>query len=271
MSDQSITLDALWLLFGVVQSFTLVFEGWGWIFTGAVAFAAYKLVVWAGLGLLARQSGKDAASRTLLLLRVFALGLRSQKLFDVLSQVWLRTGSIGLIAGPDLVTATVEPHEFLDFVGGRLSRQFVQGEIDLEARLSHMDDRPDPDGRYRVNEFFCRADTWQMTMQRLAGQSDAVLMDLRSFASSNRGCTYELHQLMNSVPIDRVILVIDDSTDRTFLEMTVREIWQNLESSSPNIELSKPAIRCFPVKQQTSAEMANLLLGLYGSRHAVNG
>jgi hypothetical protein len=271
MSDQSITLDALWLLFGVVQSFTLVFEGWAWIFTGAVAFAAYKVVVRAGFGRLARTSGKDSASRSLLLLRVFSLGRRSQKLFDVLSQIWLRTGSISLIAGPDLVTATVEPHEFLDFVGGRLSRRFVQGETDLEARLSHLDAQPDPDGRYRVNEFFCRADTWQMTMQRLSGRSDAVLMDLRSFASNNRGCIYELRQLMNIVPLDRLILVIDGSTDRNFLETTVGEIWQNLEPESPNLELPKPAIRCFPVERQTSEEMAHLLLTLYGGQPAVKG
>jgi hypothetical protein len=38
MSDQSITLDAMWLMFGVVQSITLVFEGWAWIFTGLAAF-----------------------------------------------------------------------------------------------------------------------------------------------------------------------------------------------------------------------------------------
>jgi hypothetical protein len=45
MSDQSISLDALWLLFGVAQSFTLVFEGWAWIFTGLVALVAYKLAL----------------------------------------------------------------------------------------------------------------------------------------------------------------------------------------------------------------------------------
>lgn len=262
MSDQSITLDALWLLFGVAQSFTLVFEGWEWIFTGAVAFSACKLVVWAGLGSLARKRSEQAASRMLLLLRVFSLGRRSQKLFDVLSQIWLRAGSIHLIAGPDLATATVEPHEFLDFVGGRLSRQFVQGETDLEQRVARIDTRPDPDGRYRVNEFFCRADTWQMTMQRLAGRSDAVLMDLRSFSSGNQGCIYELRQLVNHVPVYRVTLVIDDSTDRNFLETTLRELWQHLEPTSPNAGLSNPVIRCFPVMQQKAAEMERLLLML---------
>ena len=269
MSDQSISLDALWLLFGVVQSFTLVFEGWAWIFTGLVAFVGYKLALRIGFTVPSRDRGDSAKARLLLLLRVFSLGQRSERLFDRISNVWLRSGSIGLIAGPDLVTSTVEPHEFLNFLGGRLSRQFVQGEADLEQRVSHMDTQPDPDGRHRVNEFFCRSDTWQMTMRRLVDRSDAVLMDLRSFSKSNQGCIYELRQLFNSIALNRVILVIDDSTDRTFLEMTVGDIWQNLEPSSPNIELSRPTVRCFSVKRQSPAEMKKLLHILFSARTVI--
>jgi hypothetical protein len=268
MSDQSIRLDALWLLFAVVQSFTLVFEGWAWIFTGFLAFVAYKLTLNIGFSALSRGRGDKNKARVLLLLRVFSLGQRSERLFDRISTIWLRNGSIGLIAGPDLVTSTVEPHEFLDFLGGRLSRQFVQSDADLEQRIAHMDIRPDPDGKHRVNEFFCRSDTWQMTMRRLMDRSDAVLMDLRSFSKRNQGCIYELRQLFNTIAVDRVILVIDESTDRIFLETTVGEIWRNLEPSSPNTKLPIPTVRCFSVKQQSSREAMNLLNLLYGVQAA---
>lgn len=80
----------------------------------------------------------------------------------------------------DLVTSTVEPHEFLDFLRGRIGRQFVSSALDLEQRISAMDRLPDPDARYRISEFFCHNDTWQMTVDRLATASDVVLMDLRS-------------------------------------------------------------------------------------------
>ncbi len=258
MSDQSINLDALFLLFGIVQPIVLVFDGWGWIFTGLVAFLAYKVVVWAGFRVL--SSGRDAATsgRALLLLRVFSLGQRSKRMLDLLSHVWLRCGPINLIAGPDLATATVEPHEFMDFLGGHLSRRFVQGETDLAERLSCLDIQPDPDGLYRVNEFFCRANTWQITMQALAGQCDAVLMDLRSFTRSNQGCLYELHQLVNSVSLDRLILVIDSSTDWSFLEATLQDLWLHLDSASPNGDLARPVIHCFSVKKQTPAEIEQL-------------
>ena len=58
---------------------------------------------------------------------------------------------------------------------------------------------PDPDGRYRIKEFFCYNDTWQMTMERLAAASDAVLMDLRSFSRVNQGCIFELGRLLDGV------------------------------------------------------------------------
>lgn len=263
MSDQSITLDAIVLLFGIVQSFTLVFEGWLWIFTGLVAFAAYKIIVQLGNMFIAKQLGDTAMTGRLLLLRVFSLGHRSEKLFDMISRVWLRKGSISLIAGPDLATTTLEPHEFLNFMGGKLSRQFVSGESDLENRVLNLDIRPDPDGRHRVNEFFCRADTWQITMQRLAAESDAVLMDLRSFSKINQGCTFELQQLLNYVSLNRIVLIVDDSTDRIFLEETIKTLYQQLNPSSPNSQNKEGVVRLFTFKKKGFNEIKNLLVILF--------
>jgi hypothetical protein len=260
-SDQALILDAMWLLFAVVQSIAFTFEGWAWIFTGLVGFAAYKLVAWAGFA----RTLPGSSGPMLLLLRVFSLGRRSERLFDSLSKRWLRAGSVGLIAGPDLATATVEPHEFLEFVGGRLSRQFVQGDADLEGRVAEMDRRPDPDGRHRVNEFFCYADTWQMTMRRLAGESDVVLMDLRSFSPSNQGCRYELEQLLAHVPLDRVVLVVDGSTERAFLERMLRDLWQQVPADSPNRALGQPEVRLFETRTQSPAELRALLMLLFGA------
>src|SRR5690606_32132951 len=133
-SDQALTLEAMWLLFAVVQTVSFAFEGLAWMAAGVVAFAAWKLVTTVGFRLAglgqapasstARPGGDgagQAAAPALLLLRVFALGARSERLFDALGKRWLRIGNIDMIAGPDLATTAVEPHEFLDFVGGRLS------------------------------------------------------------------------------------------------------------------------------------------------------
>jgi hypothetical protein len=246
MSDQSLTIDALWLVFGLLQSITLLFEGGAWVFTGVAAFAAFKLVTRAGFALWREgREAPPARAPLLLLLRVFALGRKSERLFDVLARRWLRAGGIGLIAGPDLATTAIEPHEFLAFVGGRLARQFVHDDADLERRVARLDTRPDPDGRFRVTEFFCHADTWQMTMRRLARASDAVLMDLRSFSPANQGCLYELEELLGAVPLDRVLFVVDRSTDRPFLERSLGELWPRVPAGSPNRDLARPAAHLF--------------------------
>lgn len=79
LSDQSIMLDALWFVFGVVQSIGLAFEATPWILTGLVAFVGYKLV--SRLGFRWIDAARRASeSQTLLLLRVFALGKRSERL-----------------------------------------------------------------------------------------------------------------------------------------------------------------------------------------------
>jgi hypothetical protein len=98
----------MWLLFGVVQSIGLAFEGLPWAVTGIVAFAAYKLAATVGFPFLAAVS-PDASPRMLLLLRVFALGKRSEQLLRALRKLWLRSGTIALIAGPDLVASSLPP------------------------------------------------------------------------------------------------------------------------------------------------------------------
>jgi hypothetical protein len=258
MSDQSLTLDAMWLMFGVVQSITFAFEGSLWILTGLLGFAVYKIASRTGFEIagVAHQSDR---SPTLLLLRVFALGGKSERLFDAFSKRWLRVGGISMIAGPDLVTATVEPHEFLDYVAGRLSRRFVRGSEDLERRIAAMQRGPDPDGRYRVNEFFCHADTWQATMARLAADADAVLMDLRSFSPSNQGCIFELRQLLHVVPLDRVVFLIDDTTDRGFLEQVLRDSWRRVRPDSINRRLASPRARLAHISALGATDVSALM------------
>jgi hypothetical protein len=261
LSDETLTIDALWLLFGIVHSIDLVFEGWVWFFTGLVAFAAFKAATVIGFSL--SRAAPRPKPRTLLLLRVFALGTRSERLFDLLRAHWLHLGNITLIAGPDLITTTVEPHEFLDFLGGEMSRQFVRDRDDLARRISAMDTKIDPDGRFRADEFFCRADTWQITMHELAGRSDAVLMDLRSFSPANRGCLFELGELLNSVDLTRVVFVIDASTDRRFLETSLTGLWSTVSMDSPNRMHKAPAARLLELDARlTGPAMRQLFAGL---------
>ena len=234
LSDQSIIIGAIWLLFAITYSIGLTFEGKWWIMSGLGAFLVFNYsarLAFPGLG---RLQKNPVESPRLLLLRVFALGRRSEHLYHALGAKWRTIGSIQMIAGPDLTTTTLEPHEFLDFLSGKLARRFIDSARTLDLRITEMDLHADQDGRFRVSEFFCHDDTWKMTLARLADQSDAVLMDLRSFSAKNAGCIFEINELFNLVLIARVVFVIDKTTDEAFLRESVQQAWRQMNPRSPN-------------------------------------
>jgi hypothetical protein len=231
LSDRSLMLDALWLLFASAYTMWLVLGGLAWAATAPAAFLAYKLVL-GGQQRFARRASD--ATRGLTFLRVFSLGRRSDVLLDSVAKYWRHIGSVQVITGPDVALSTVQPHQFLDFLSGKLSRHFVRDQASLEHSLAARDRVRDPDGRFRINNFFCHADSWQPALPRLVEEGDAVLMDLRNFSSTNAGCIHELRHLAQNVPIDQCLLIVDHTTDEPFLERTLKEAWQQLSPESPN-------------------------------------
>ena len=266
LSDQSVTIDAIWLTFGIVNSMGRVFHGARWILSGLVAFAVFKIIGALGFSLVGLK--KYPAAPRLLLLRVFALGRRSERLYDVVGKHWRTTGSIQMIAGPDLATTTVEPHEFLDFVTGKMARRFIDSGQTLDLRIEQMDLKPDSDGRFRVTEFFCHDDTWKITLSRLADESDAVLMDLRGFSQNNAGCVFEINELFNVVPLRRVVFVFDDSTDQQFMRNTMQMAWQQIKERSPNRSLPSGEITLLQFAAPHRREMRNLLYAISAAANA---
>jgi hypothetical protein len=262
ISDRSIIIDAIWLLFGVVQSTILGFDNVLWFLAGLLAFVVYKVVAWAGFSLLGYKVPAMRKSPTLLRRRVFSLGKRRERLFDALAMHWRYAGSIRLIAGPDLVTTTVEPHEFLDFLSGKLARRFIDRPQTFELRISEMDMQPDRDGRFRVNDFFCYDDTWRMVLSRLIGESDAVLMDLRGFSSQNAGVGFEIDELINVVPLGRVVFIIDDTTDELCLRQTMQQSWDHMGPTSPNRLSASGPLCLFRFTESRNGELQQLLHAL---------
>src|SRR5688572_2345493 len=259
ISEQSIMIDAVWLLFGIFQSVGLIFEGEVWFVASLLAFVVYKIISWSGFSVLGYRVSSSRKSPNLLLLRVFSLGQRSERLFDVLGMHWRYVGSIRLIAGPDLATTTMEPHEFLDFLSGKLTRRFIDSTQTLDLRISEMDVQPDRDGQFRVNDFFCYDDVWKMVLSRLISTSDVVLMDLRSFSSQNAGCVFEINELINVVSLGRVMFIIDETTDESFLRQILQQSWDHMSSSSPNRLSTSGALQLFHLKRLSDRELQQLL------------
>jgi hypothetical protein len=224
-SDVQLVIDCWWLVAtaeAIATGLSPIY-GFGSVAGGAVAFLAYRAGVAAVLR--GRPGGQELSGRRLLLLRVFGYRSRTESLFDRVAQSWRFHGPVLLIAGADLARRTVDPADMLAFIRGRLADQYVATRDEVPERLNRLDLAPDPDGRFRVSELYCRRDTWQPTLQALLDASDAVMMDLRSFSERNAGCIFELEQLIMRVPVDKVVLIADQTTDLRLLNSVLGEAW----------------------------------------------
>lgn len=260
VNDQSLILDALWLVFGLNDSLDLALQGTAWAAAGVVAFVVYLATVRFSFRLLAHNKAPECSS--LLVLRVFYLGKRSETLFEAISRHWRYVGPVQLIAGPDLAAATVQPHEFLDFISGRLERRFINNPRSLDRGVAELDIYPDFDGRFRINEFLCHDDTWQATLAALVQHSDAVLMDLREFTSKRQGCIYEIQQLLQYMPLERIVMLVDATTNGEFFKDTVATAWNALPVGAPNRAVPKPRLTVIEGRPETDSDLHALLAAI---------
>lgn len=201
------------------------------------ALLAYWLVTRYGLQPL-------RSNRRLLVLRVFAQDTRGERLMDELEYRWRFIGPIALIGGTDMAAHTIDPAKAANFLRGRMKDGFVPNAEVLNRRVNNFDDEPDPDGRYRINEFFCFCDIWQLAVQRLLQDCDAVVVDLRGFTAARRGTAWELAQLRDTGALTRTVFLIDRETDQAAVHQAL--------GSSPALPL--PAARVMAMDRWMDGE-----------------
>jgi uncharacterized membrane protein (DUF2068 family) len=266
ISDQSLLIDSIWLIFALGHATFLNPSEPEWIVSGLVAFLVYKLISVAGFSLIKQKKPPERIPQ-LLFLRVFSLGKRSQSLYQAITALWRLGGNPIFITGPDLLTSTVEPHDFLDFLGNKLPQRFTDSEETLKRQIERADTTPDHDGNYRIHDFFCYDNTWKMALSHLTQESDVVLMDLRSFSSKNAGCKFEIAELINHTPINQVVFVIDKTTNDGFMRQTMTNAWERMHTNSPN-RVSPGKINLFEYTGKKANEIQYLLRALIAAANS---
>jgi hypothetical protein len=192
------------------NAFVLVLEtgtslGWWELFVPA------EVVIFSAPYILGKWTGLRGKPLTLLFLRTFGNTSRSDGLLRAVCGTWLTAGEMDVIVGPDIAASTASPEGVLRFATLRMGRHFIRSAADLEKRLRSKT-RPALDGRYEVREYPCFDDTWRLTMQRLVGAADAILVDVRGYTTANLGTAFELTTLGELRVLERTLLVVDDST-----------------------------------------------------------
>lgn len=236
-SDLSLQFAVIWLVFAM--DFTWVYVRLWWYPAGALA--VYAILTRVMLLLLLRRPAGRHAPASLLVLRVFGAPSRSRRLFEELGTRWRYIGPIHLIAGVDSAVTNLDPAEALRFLTFRFRSLYVIDPADAEH--AQLDCAPDPDGRYRVNDFFCSEDAWKPMFGELLHRSHAVLVDLSGYSPQNQGVSFELGQLLATRPLDSFVLVTDRRTDLEHLHASMAERWRRLDPMLPNARLRHPTVR----------------------------
>ena len=217
-SDQMLLLGSMCYVFCIDYAIRVAVADVGVLLWGAGVFGAIA----AGTVALLRVVHRPDRPVRLLVLRVFAPRSDAHRLLESVGARWRYLGPVRLIGAPDLALAAVEPDEFLTFVAGGLEQMFVGSPDGLDDRLQVHP--ADPDGRHRIEEFFCYDDTWRPTVVRLLAATDGVLMDLRRFDEANHGVVEELGILAHAGAMDRTVAVVDATTDRPALDAVLAHL-----------------------------------------------
>jgi hypothetical protein len=235
------------------------------------AFVAFAITL---QSLLRRQwrPHRDTPGKQLVLLRVFGSPRRAVQLLDMLSKTWRLFGSLDLIVGTDVAAVTMSPVMLEAYLHRRLEAIYLKTSQDVERRLLRLDRRLQGDGRYPINELYCFANAWQSAVVRLLPAADVVLMDLRGFSKANLGCVFELTQLVNLVPLKRILLVADGKTDIAALEDTLQRAWRGVDDSAPSAGDENPVLSLWMMTGRRKAErrfLAGRLVSISAEPQAV--
>ena len=224
----------------------------GLLLAGVTAFGAVPLLNGALLRRLTRHAATGPAPM-LLVLRIFGDSARSERLFDRVVARWRLVGPVTVIGAPDILARTVDPVDFLQFVTGRAGQAFVESAAQLDGRLQELDVRPDPDGRHRVTEFWCRENSWQATVTALMTRCNVAVVDVRGLTADRKGVQFELAQLAVRVPADQIVLVVDSKTDRGVIERSVAG--------------AQGTLRLVHVERNSASEMRSVFATLVAATH----
>lgn len=219
-SDIQLIVDAWWAV--VIALHLVTLWKYGAVIAVSACVAALVLyLVGVRLAVAVLRLGQRRPGPSLLLLRVFGFQERTERLFDAVAARWRFEGAVAMIAGGDLALRSIDAGEALAFARGDIDSSYVGDGHKLAERLGELEDAPDPDGRFRIAEFFCYENTWRATLQSLVARSSVVLMDLRGFTKANAGCVFELQQLAAAGRLANCVFVTDDASDRALAASTL--------------------------------------------------
>ena len=154
-----------------------------------------------------------------------------------------------------LVLSVVALLPMLVYIWRRFLKSSAQAVVRVErvagAKLSFETD-------YHGSPFFCYDDVWQPAVRKMLSVADVVLMDLRGFSAERQGCAYELGELVDHYPVDRLLFLVDASTPRDLLQKLILDRWVKMRAESPNRSIAEPIIQLYETADRSASDIDHI-------------
>jgi hypothetical protein len=187
------------------------------------------------------------APTNIVYLRVFANEARER---NFVRGAWREFGYVRLLRS----AAAVPPATLLRWHrNGALRTAFIRGGPQLDDALAGVAQEPLAPGPRRIDtiagssvlvydrfgsfpeqSLLVHGTYWQQALDRLLSGADLVVLDLSGYRRRNRGTGYELQRLVDTVPVERVLLLADPWSNKRFLRRAIEQAWRRMAAGSPN-------------------------------------
>lgn len=149
-----------------------------------------------------------------------------------------------------------------------ISKSFIKNHIDLDKRLAHL--KKNPIGflsTFKESPVKCFDNTWAFLVAEFAQFADVILMDLRGYSESRKGCHQEVILLLNLVPSSKVIFLMEPEDIGNIYDL-FEEACKNISNTSPNFEVDVIEVNLFvmlPGKEHENTYSENIIAALINS------
>ena len=186
-----------------------------------------------------RQQVSTHQPLNLLFLWVFDSGIYAKSTMIGVRSIWRFLGPMQFLRGGDL---TVDMGDLVRKEGAEL---VVDTPKELERSLKAFRHTSNWLGMYAQTSLLCGDAVWRSAVHTFLQNANVVVMNLFKFSKSNQGCLYELGLLFDTFPIERMLFLVDETTELDFLRETLDQNWNNMSVASPNYATTSASVRIY--------------------------
>jgi len=136
------------------------------------------------------------------------------------------------------------PERIDSFLQGCSEEPFSPGNKSVGNQPSYLT------GGYPQYSLLCSDGSWQYAIKRLFEIAGAVVIDAAGYSPERGGLNWELGYVVDHVPTERILVLIDEQTNAKALNDQFSKVWREMVSGSPNNRPAAGPVRFVQVKSE---------------------